>query len=184
MKPRAFGGKTLAPFLALLACFGCEQRADPAPAASAPTVRETLEPCRLLSADEASAFLRGSASAAPSEQVAYASSCIWEAQAPRRGLQVMVSSPAQLRADETLRKVDGDTPDKRFAQVVQSQLGRARSASVPNLGDAAFWADEPKQLWILQKNRALVSVSFHGEPNAADLFERSEDVAKKILPRL
>src|SRR5688572_22368173 len=83
-------------------------RAKTEPASVAATVvpvsnpkRPTLEPCRLLSLDEASAVLRGPATASPSEKMAYASSCIWETREPRRGLRVMTSTTAQLRADES-----------------------------------------------------------------------------------
>jgi hypothetical protein len=183
MERRWLGPKACTILLIALGSLGCERHEEAAPAATRP-VRQTLEPCRLLTVDEASSFLRGSATAVPSEKVAYASSCIWEAQNPRRGLQVMASSPAQLRADEDLRKVEGDTLEKRFAQVVQSQLGRGETATVPNLGDAAFWAGEAKQLWVLEKDRALVTVSFHEDTAPPDLFERSKAVAQKIVPRL
>ena len=183
MERASLGTTALSMLLTALGSVGCERHEETVPAA-ARTVRQSLEPCRLLTADEASSFLRGSATAVPSEKVAYASSCIWEARSPRRGLQVMTSSPAQLRADEALRKVEGDTLEKRFAQVVQSQMGRGEHASVPNLGDAAFWSAGAGQLWILENDRALVTVSFHEDGAAPDLFERSKAVAEKILPRL
>jgi len=146
--------------------------------------RPTLEPCRLLTLDEASALLRGSATASPSEKMAYASSCIWETREPRRGLQVMTSTTAQLLADESLRAVDGQTPEKRFAQVVQSQAAKGSSQAVPNLGDAALWSEQAGQLWILKKGRALVTVSLHGDSPTPDAFERCVEVARKIMTRL
>jgi hypothetical protein len=145
---------------------------------------QTLEPCRLLTRDEASAALRGPATASPFEKVAYASSCIWETREPRRGLQVMTSTTAQLRADESLRAVDGDTPEKRFAQVVQSQAANGSSKAVPDLGDAALWSEQAGQLWILKKGRGLVTVSLHGDSPPPDSFETCFAVARKIMPRL
>jgi hypothetical protein len=146
--------------------------------------RPTLEPCRLLTLDEASAVLRGPATANPFEKMAHASSCIWETREPRRGLQVMTSTTAQLRADESLRAVDGDTPEKRFAQVVQSQAANGSSEAVPKLGDAALWSQRAGQLWILKKGRALVTVSLHGDSPPPDAFETCAAVARKIMPRL
>jgi hypothetical protein len=146
--------------------------------------RPTLEPCRLLTLDEAGAVLRGPATASPFEKVAYASSCIWETREPRRGLQVMTSTAVQLRADESLRAVDGDTPEKRFAQVVQSQAANGSSEAVPNVGDAALWSKQAGQLWILKRGRGLVTVSLHGDSPPPDAFETCLAVARKIMPRL
>lgn len=154
-------------------------------AAAAPEPKpESLAPCRLLTLDEASVFLSGSATATEWNKLSYSSSCIWEARDPRRGLQVMTSSPAQLAADETLRKIDGNTIEKRYAQVLKSQLAAGTGMPVEGLGDGAIWAKQEEQLWIMKRGRALIAISFHEQKGAPDALEKCEAVADKVLARL
>jgi len=171
--------------------FGCRAKRDAEPQTSssaaahagAPPARPLLEPCRLLTAGEASALLGGLAKAIPYDKLAYASSCIWEASNPRRGLVVMTSSREQLRADQALRTADADTLEKRFAQVVASESATGVEP-VSNLGDAALWAKNAGQLWILKKNRVVVTVGFQGDTPRPDARERSLDAGRLIVPRL
>jgi hypothetical protein len=143
-----------------------------------------LEPCRLLTEDEASAFLGGPATATPSDKVAHASSCIWTAHGPLRGLQVMTSTPAQLAADEQLRKLAADTIEKRYAQLIHTLLKEGKAAPVTGLGDGALWAEDSQQLWIMKKGRALITVSFHGDSPVAGALDKSKGAAGKVLERL
>jgi len=174
----------------LCAVAGCQRHEKPkdtataAVSASAAPAPQTLEPCRLLTTDEASIFLDGSAVAAPSNAVSYASSCIWEAREPLRGLQVMTSTPAQLHADEALRKVGADTVEKRFAQLVQTLTLGGKATPVSGLGDDALWIEDSQQLWIMKRGRALITVSFHAEQRTADVFEKSRAISEKLLARL
>jgi hypothetical protein len=152
--------------------------------ASTPLVTTKREACHLLTTDEASKLLDGAAKAFPYDKMKFASSCIWEAPNPRRGLIVMTSSREQLRADEALRAVDGETPEKRFAQIAESQSAAGKVEPVPNLGDAALWVEKAGELWVLEKNRALVTVGFQGNAPGTDARERSLAAARLILPRL
>jgi hypothetical protein len=96
----------------------------------------------------------------------------------------MLSTAAQLRADESLRDAGAATPDRRFVELVEQQAAEQDGIPVSSLGDAALWSEKAAQLWILEKGRALVGVSFHGEPRASDARERCVAVAKTIVPRI
>ena len=177
----------MAAFLAAgVACERAETPAEPRASATpvSSSVPSALEPCRLLTLDEASAFLRGRATASPYERLTYASSCIWEARDPRRGLQVTTSTATQLRTDESMRAAGVDTPHESFARLVESQTAKGDGTPISSLGDAALWSEKEAQLWILDKDRALVTVSFHGERREADVRERCVEVARKIVPRI
>jgi len=174
------------------ACARTEPAGPAAPSASAamgPAERpasRTLEPCRLLSDDEASVFLGGSATAspAPPDKLPHASSCIWTAQGPLRGLQVMTSTPAQLEADEKLRKLDAHTIEKRFAHLIHSQMTEGKAVPIHGFGDGALWAECSQQLWIMKRNQALITISFHGQSPTPQALDKCKGVATRVLARL
>jgi len=140
----------------------------------------------LLTDDEASVFLGGSATAtpAPPDKLPHASSCIWTAQAPLRGLQVMASTPAQLDADEKLRKLDAHTVEKRFAHLIHTQMKEGNAVPVPGLGDGALWTEGSQQLWIMKKNQAVITISFHGDSPTPQALDKCKGAAAKVLARL
>jgi len=96
----------------------------------------------------------------------------------------MTSTPAQLHADEALRKVGADTVEKRFAQLVQTLTLGGKATPVSGLGDDALWIEDSQQLWIMKRGRALITVSFHAEQRTADVFEKSRAISEKLLARL
>jgi len=96
----------------------------------------------------------------------------------------MTSTPAQLRADEALRKIGADTVEKRYAQLVETLTLGGKGAAVSGLGDDALWIEDSQQLWIMKRGRALITVSFHAEQRTAGAFEKFRAISEKVLARL
>jgi len=96
----------------------------------------------------------------------------------------MTSTPAQLGADEELRKIGANTVEKRYAQLVQTLTLGGRGAAVNGLGDDALWIEDSQQLWIMKRGRALITVSLHTEQRSAGALEKFRAISEKVLARL
>jgi hypothetical protein len=56
---------------------------------------------------------------------------------------------------------------------------------LPGLADVAYWSQSWRQLWMLKKGRAVVTINFPSEPkNLGDPMAAARKLAEKVAPRL